>query len=179
MKASRGFTVLELVFVVAVAGMVAAIVIPAFVRARVAANESATVGDIHTLMSAQAAYRSANVGFYDGNLDCLVDPDAGFCIPSYPTSAPSFLDSMLASLQSKAGYNRTFQGADPPSPIPASASPSSVRRYRYNAAPWPWASRRVHRFAGTYDDQPVPRATEARRPDPRGDLGPNCGGCRF
>src|SRR5688572_28713984 len=121
MKAARGFTVLELVIVVAVAGVVAAVVIPAMMRARVAANESATIGDIRTIISAQAAYRSANAGYYDGELSCLADPDNG-CIPSYPTSGPAFLDSTLAGEGTKAGYNRSFIGADPPPVIPAAAS---------------------------------------------------------
>ena len=176
MKAPRGFTVLELVFLVAVAGIVAAIVIPALVRARVAANESATVGDIHTLISAQTAYRSANVGFYDGNLDCLVDPDAGNCIPSYPTSGPSFLDSMLASQQSKAGYNRSFAGARPPAPIPAQASATSVQTYRYDATPAAVGETGVRGFAGDASGR-VCFTSDGSRVPPGPDVGTLPPGC--
>ena len=47
----------------------------------------------------------ANGGFYDGVLTCLTT----VCIPLYPASAPTFLDTQMTSLASKSGYNRTFQ----------------------------------------------------------------------
>jgi len=174
MKAARGFTVLELVIVVAVAGIVASITIPALIRGRVAANESATIGDIRTLISAQSAYRTVNSGFYDSNLDCLVDPDG--CVPFYPTSAPSFLDSTLASQQSKAGYNRLFQGGPLPANTPTTASSSSTLSYRYDATAVTVGLTGVRGFAGDFTDRicftpdgaPVPAGVTSSQ------LPPNC-----
>jgi type IV pilus assembly protein PilA len=132
---------------VAIIGIIAAIAIPSLLRARVSANESATIGDIRTVISAQAAYQSSNAGLYDSALTCLVDPDNG-CIPSYPTNAPTFLDSAIAAGIAKSGYTRSFFAAGVPVPRPLNASPSSRAGYVYLASPINLGQTGVRGFGG-------------------------------
>lgn len=116
-------------------GMVAAIAIPSLLRARVSANESAGIGDLRTMVSAQATYASANMGHYD-TLECLVQPTGG-CIPEYPAQAPEFLSAKMLE-SPRAGYVFTFHPGPPAPPddiIEGRASPTSITGWAYTAVP--------------------------------------------
>jgi hypothetical protein len=100
----------------------------------VAADESAAIGDVRTVISAQAAYQSANGGWYEGQLSCLSSPTS--CIPGYPANGPIFLDPQLASLAPRAGFAREFHPGPAPDAVnPAFSSASSVSSFAYTAVP--------------------------------------------
>ncbi len=59
MGSSRGFSLVELLIVVAIILVIAAIAIPNLLQSRMAANESSAAGSIHTLTSAEITYFNA------------------------------------------------------------------------------------------------------------------------
>lgn len=136
---------LSLVVMIPLAGIVAAIAIPSLLRARVSANEAATIGDIRTVISAEAAYQSVSGGYY-GPPECLAAPST--CLPAY--SGPTFLDPTLASATTKSGYRRTFHpgAAIAAGPDGAAAPRGSHESFAYVAVPENRGQTGVRGFCG-------------------------------
>lgn len=101
MRSTKGFSLIEMLIVVAMILIIVAIAVPSFLRSRIAANQSAAVGSLRTLNSAQISYNSAypTVG-YASTLAALGGTS---CTPPGPSSA-CLIDTVLAS-GSRSGYN--------------------------------------------------------------------------
>lgn len=74
----KGFTLIELMIVVAIIGILSAIAIPKFADLIRKSNEGATRGNLSTIKSAISIYYSENEGEYPGVLDtALTNPPVG------------------------------------------------------------------------------------------------------
>jgi type IV pilus assembly protein PilA len=113
-RKQRGFSLIELLIVVAIILIIAAMAIPSLLHARIAADEASAVNSIRSINTAEISYQTAfpSIG-YAAALTNLGGPAP--CTPS-PTSA-CLLDNTLASASpgngSKSGYVFAATGLTP------------------------------------------------------------------
>jgi type IV pilus assembly protein PilA len=139
MSKEHGFSLIELLIVVGVILIIAAISIPNLIRARMAANESSAVSSIRTLMTAEAAYNTAypSVGYAD--LSYL-----GGAVPCSPSSTTACLIDSVLTLGTKSGYAFNAVGGTQASGVNTS--------FVVGAAPLSPDITGVRRFCGVNDN---------------------------
>ena len=124
---NAGFTLLELIIIVAVIGVLAAIAIPGALKARMNADETAAIGSLRAINSAQSAYFSAGNGGYATSLATLTIPCG--------TSTHAFLSVDLGSDPVvKSGYRVTLQAASGSVAGPNDCNGTATRTAFYSTA---------------------------------------------
>ena len=112
MKKQKGFSLIELLIVVAIILIIAAIAIPNLLRARIAANESSAAASLRTVSTAQLSYQTAypNTG-YAATIGALGPPAGGCAAPAVANAC--IIDGTLAA-GTKSGYTFASTGAGGP-----------------------------------------------------------------
>ncbi|MEO7407422.1 MAG: type II secretion system protein [Vicinamibacterales bacterium] len=144
----RGFTLIDILFVVGLIGVLCSMAIPGLTRARGAAQASSALGTLRVINSAQLSFASTcGLGFYSPDLPTLgIKP---------PSASDAFLAPELSSAATviKSGYNFTTSGR-PLAGAPASCNGlgAGLAAPGYVATADPLDTVQMPRFFGTNAD---------------------------
>ncbi len=132
---TRGFSLIELLIVVAIILVIAAIAIPNFLRSRIAANQASAVSSLRVLNTAEVTYAATYNTGYASDLSYFSPPASG----NATSTAAGLIDSLLAS-GIKSGYSFSYSPS-------TSSTTGRTEAYTINADPvTPGTTGMIHYF---------------------------------
>lgn len=121
LRNERGFTLVEMLIVVAIIGVVASVAVAQVWRARVSANEASAISSLRAINTAQESYSAQCIGF------AVVLTELG--------TAGTFLSPDLtgAAIVAKSGYKITVTASISGTPLPAPPAGCTAPETNYYA----------------------------------------------
>src|SRR5882757_1983376 len=139
-KSNQGFSLIELLIVVAIILIIAAIAVPNLLRSRMAANQAAAVATLRNINNSQATYISTFSPI--GYADTFVKLGPGAPCDSTHACLVDEVIGCAAQPCAKSGYNYFIAST--------SAAPPIVD-YRTTASPLSWASTGSEKYCSMND----------------------------
>lgn len=129
-RGGHGFSLIELLIVVAIVLIIAAIAIPNFLRAKIAANQASAMENVRTITSASIVYSSTYNTGLPKSLSILGGP-----LPPSCTGAVLIDEVLSTPPYQKSGYIFDYQPQGPPAANTPASCPPAYYEYLVTAVP--------------------------------------------